>query len=159
MVRRKGFDARRRVGLERSAFSGDHHVGDAQLGELLINLGFTVTAVGRDGARGTPGAFGDAFHRGSQVRRVRQIALLQAGGTRGRSSVAAPGFSGAAEKISITRWAPRRMDASVTQRLTWSDRGRIYEAIELPRSVIRHTDDSHPVILHPWQLDETQKCC
>ncbi len=64
-------------GLRRFAFAGDHHVLDAQLGELLVDLGFAVAAVGGDGGWGAPGAFDDPLHRRGQLRRIGQIALLR----------------------------------------------------------------------------------
>ena len=63
-------------GLRRFAFAGDDHVLDAQLGELLVDLGFAVAAVGGDAAWRAPGAFDDPLHRRGQLRRIGRIALL-----------------------------------------------------------------------------------
>ena len=56
------------------AFAGDHHVGDTEVTQLLVDLGFAVAAVGGDRARRTPGAFLDPRHRGGQLRGIGRIA-------------------------------------------------------------------------------------
>src|SRR6201997_290348 len=63
-------------GLRRFAFTRNHYVGDTNVGELLINAGFTVAAVGGDRAWRASGPFLHSLHRGSQLRRVSRIALL-----------------------------------------------------------------------------------
>src|SRR3954451_6071365 len=62
--------------LRWSAFARNHHVGDAEVAELPVDLGFAVAAVGGDGPRSAPGAFGDPLHGRRQLRRVGRIALL-----------------------------------------------------------------------------------
>ena len=52
-------------GLRRFAFAGDHHVLHAEVGELLVDLGFAVAAVGGDRAGVRPARFLTRFTAGA----------------------------------------------------------------------------------------------
>ena len=58
------------------AFAGDRHVFDAEVGELLVDLGFAVAAVGGGGARRLSGPPCHLRHGRGQLRRMGWIALL-----------------------------------------------------------------------------------
>jgi len=65
-------------GLRGFAFAWNHDIVDAEVGELLVNLGLAVAAVGGDGARRAPGALLDSLHSRGQLRCVGGVALLDA---------------------------------------------------------------------------------
>lgn len=62
--------------LRRFAFARDQHILDAHLGELLVDGGFAIAAVGGDGARRASGALFHPRHRWRQLRRIGWVALL-----------------------------------------------------------------------------------
>ena len=63
-------------GLRWSALAGNHHVGDAEVDQLAVDLGFAVAAVGGDGARCAFGPLCHPRYRRGKLRRVGRITLL-----------------------------------------------------------------------------------
>ena len=60
----------------RFALAGDHHVFHTEVGELVVDLGFTVAAVGGDRPGCLSGPLLYPLHGRGQLRRVGRIALL-----------------------------------------------------------------------------------